>query len=299
VIPRVGLVGCGPWGRNILRDLRLEGAEVTVVDPDPSARSLALAGGAARAVAAMDELSKVDGLLVATPASTHASVLDRALERGAPVFVEKPMTTDPESAERLAARAGDRLFVMHVFRYHHGIEALAAVARDGELGPVVMLRSSRAHWGSPRTDVDSIWTLAPHDLSIALAILGSIPPPRAAMAEVVGGRAAGMVALLGHAPGFVLEVSTRSRERRREVQLRCRDGVACLADSEDAELQVWPDGAASSQRRPFPQEPPLRRQVRAFLEHLRGGPPPPTTAAEGARVVRCVWELRRLAGLED
>jgi predicted dehydrogenase len=295
---RVGLVGCGRWGRNILRDLLLEGADVSVVDPDPFARSQAVAAGAGAAAAALDGLREADGLVVATPASTHAAVLDRVLEHGVPVFVEKPMTTDVESAERLAARAGGRLSVMHVFRYHHGIEALAAIARGGELGPVLTLRSTRANWGSPRTDVDGIWTLAPHDLSVALAILGDVPAPRAAVAEVVGGRAVGLSAVLGQAPGFVLDVSTRSRQRRREVELRCRDGVARLADSEAKALEIWRDDAPAPQLRPFPDEPPLRRQVRCFLDHLRGAPPPPTTAAEGARVVRCVVELRRLAGLE-
>jgi prephenate dehydrogenase len=71
VARRVGLVGCGLWGRNILRDLLLEGAEVTVVDPDPSARSQAVAAGARASLAELDGLREVDGLVVATPASTH------------------------------------------------------------------------------------------------------------------------------------------------------------------------------------------------------------------------------------
>jgi predicted dehydrogenase len=295
---RVGLVGCGLWGRNILRDLQSEGAEVIVADPEPAARSRSLAEGASGAVRELDDLPDVDGLVVATPASTHASVLDRTVDRGVPVFVEKPMTTDPESAERLAARAAGRLFVMHVFRYHRGIEALAAIAASGDLGPVIALHSTRTHWGTPRGDVDSVWTLVPHDLSIVLAILGALPPPRAAWAEVMAGRATGMVALLGGEPGVVLHASARSPERRREVRLVCAQGIARLPDSESAELEVWRDGAAAPERRPFPHEPPLRRELRAFVAHLAGGPPPPTTAAEGARVVRAVAELRRLAGLD-
>jgi predicted dehydrogenase len=294
---RIGLLGCGLWGCNILRDLRLEGSEVTVVDPDPSVRSVALAGGAAAAVSDLHDLPEVDGLVVATPASTHSAVLDPALDRGVPVFVEKPMTTDPESADRLAARGAGRLFVMHVFRYHHGIEALGDIARSGELGSVVALHSTRTHWGTPRHDVDSVWTLVPHDLSIAVAVLGDVPPPRAALAEVVEGRATGMVALLGAEPGFVLSVSSRARERRREVRLHCTHGTARLPDSESAEIEVWRDGAPGPERRPLAPDQPLRLELRAFLDHLRGGPPPITTAAEGAKVVRCVAELRRLAGL--
>lgn len=176
VPPRVGLIGCGLWGRNILRDLRAEGADPLVADPTPAARDLAFHLGASCTVPFLDDLPEVDGLIVATPASTHAAVVEQALERGVPVFVEKPLTTDAASADRLAARGADRLFAMHVFRYHHGVEALAGIAQTGELGPVVTLRSTRTHWGTPRTDVDSIWTLVPHDLTIALAILGQLPP---------------------------------------------------------------------------------------------------------------------------
>src|SRR5262245_47248432 len=86
---RVGLVGCGRWGRNILRDLASLGARVVVADPSEPARRAAIAGGALAAVPAADELPEVDGLVVATPASTHAAVIEPLLPRGVPVFVEK------------------------------------------------------------------------------------------------------------------------------------------------------------------------------------------------------------------
>lgn len=115
---------------------------------------------------------------------------------------------------------------------------------------------------------------------------------------MIDGRATGMVALLGNAPGFVLEASSHSRLRLREVHLRCLYGTAWLRDSESNELEVWPDGAETLERRPLPAERPQRREIRVFLDYLGGGPPPPTTAREGALIVRRVAELRRLAGLE-
>jgi len=300
--PRIALVGCGRWGRSILQELRGLGCGVSVVDTAAESRDRARAEGADDAVEALGRLGAVAGVVVATPATTHAEVVGEALHLGVPVFAEKPLTTDPEQAARLAARAGGRLFVMHVWRYHPGVEALAAIAASEELGPVEAVRTTRTGWTSPRSDTDPVWTLAPHDLSIALALLGALPAPRWAVAERRGGRPVGLVAALGERPCVVLEVSTRHPERRREVRLHCRDGVAALVGETGAidvarDVPEDPLAPPVRERRPYPDEPALRRELRAFVTHLAGGPPPRTTAAEGVEVVGVLAELRRLAGL--
>jgi len=297
---RVGLAGCGLWGRNALRDLVALGCAVHVADPDERARAAALAAGAAGACAAAEALPEVAGIVVATPAATHAAVVDGLLGRGVPLFVEKPLTTDPAAAARLAAEAADRVFVMHVWRYHRGIEALAEIAGSRELGEVHGVRTTRANWTSPRRDVDAAWTLAPHDVTIALAVLGEIPPPRFALAEVAGGRAVGLVGVLGERPWAVLEASTRVPDTRREVRLHCEGGVALLAHGESDHILVaggTEARAARLERRSIPLEPPLRRELAEFVAYLGGGRRPRCSAAEGAAVVAAVAALRRLAGL--
>lgn len=299
---RVALVGCGRWGRLILRDLQALGCHVTAVDPDPAARALANAGAAVWDEVRPDAVAGTErfaGIVVATPTSTHAKVVADVLRAGVPVFCEKPLAASPDEA---LAMQSERLFAMHVWRYHPGIEALAAIARREELGPVLGLRTTRLGWTSPRTDVDATQTLVPHDLSIALAVLGHIPTPRHALAERLEGRAVGMLATLQDADGpwFVLEASTRYADKRREVRLHCRDGVAWLPHGESTALQIV-RGAGERpeiELRDFDPEPALMRELRAFVAHLRGGPPPPTSAAEGLAVVRALAELRTLAGLE-
>ena len=182
----VALVGCGNWGRYILRDLVALDCRVTVVAREESTKAAAVDGGAIGVVGSVAGLPPVDGIVVATPTTTHAEVAEEALERGVPVFVEKPMTDDADDAERLAAAAPDRLFVMDKWRYHPGVELLGEIARSGELGRVVGLRTTRVGWGNPH-DVDAVWILAPHDLSIAVEILGSVPPPRSAVAFSLDG----------------------------------------------------------------------------------------------------------------
>jgi len=291
---RVGLAGCGSWGRYILRDLLSLGCSVSVVARSPE--SMARAEGADTIVGSVRELPEVDGIVIATPTTTHATVIEHALERGVPVFVEKPLTNDPAAADRLAAAAGERLFVMDKWRYHPGVELLRDLARDGSLGAVRGLFTTRIGWGNPHDDVDAAWVLAPHDLSIALEILGELPGARAAVADLSGDDIQGLVGLLGERPWHGLEISVRSPERRREVQLVCEEGVALLADGYSEHVLVHRDGADEPERREIAAELPLLRELRAFVEHLHGGPPPRSSAAEGALVVQRIAELRGLAG---
>jgi predicted dehydrogenase len=299
---RVALVGCGRWGRHILRDLLALGCEVTVVARSDESRGRAEELGAHRIVDAIAALPEVDGAVVATPTTTHAGVLDELLPLGVPVYVEKPLTDDPESARRLADAAPNRLFVMHKWRYHDGIRALAQIARSGELGPVSGLRTTRVGWGNPHGDVDGVWMLAPHDLSIALEIFGDIPEPKAAVAERSDGVVTGLLGLLGDDPWTAVEVSIAHPLRRREVRLVCRDGVATLPDAYSdyvlitrGTLQL--DVTQEEERRSVSTELPLERELRAFVEHLGGGPPPLSSAAEGAAEVAAIGRLRELAGV--
>ncbi len=295
----VGLVGCGLWGALVHRDLASLGAGVVVADTDDAARAAAAAQGATT-VGDIAELPDVDAIVVATPAMTHAAIVAALLPRDVPMLVEKPFTTSVADAERLVARGGDRLFVGHVWRYHPGVELLAAIARSGEIGPIAGLRSTRTNWTSPRTDVDSVWNLAPHDLTLAIEILGGIPAPRAALAEVHDGRAVGLVALLGDAPWLAFDVSNRYRDKRREVRLHGRDGVAVMRDPDAGQIEITRGDASTrdvpvTEVREFSRESALRRQLAAFLGFLDGSPRPKSTAAEGLEVVRALVRLRELA----
>jgi predicted dehydrogenase len=94
----VGLVGCGHWGRHVLRDLIALGCEVPVVARSPESRARAEEGDASVVVPDVESLPRLDGIVVATSTSSHADVLDAVLAFGIPVFCEKPLTVDPETA---------------------------------------------------------------------------------------------------------------------------------------------------------------------------------------------------------
>lgn len=245
--------------------------------------------------------NKLEGIIVASPSTTHRAVLEKVMPLGLPIFVEKPLTTNLADAEALARIVHDQVFLMHIWRYHPGILLLADLAQTQVLGKVLGLRSTRANWTSPRRDTDSAWNLLPHDLTIAYTILGHIPTPRAAVAERHGGVTRGMVALLGTDPWLAVEVSNRYERKIREVRLHCERGIAILHDEKVDYLTVLhgdadtPSAESREERISFSGLSPLQSELKEFLDYLGGGPPPRCDFAEGLLVVRVLDELMRLA----
>lgn len=308
---KIALLGCGRWGRLILRDLKQLGAYVTVLAMGEESQARAIEGNADVVVSSMDGIPDVDGYVLAVPTSLHAAYLRQLAPTGKPVFCEKPLTSDVAEARAIAHVAGDRIFVMDKWRYHGGVLALAALARSGELGPVLGLKTIRLGWGNPHEDVGGDWILLPHDLSIALEILGELPEPVCAWAETKNG---GLLALSGilasedrARPWMQFEIGVRSPVHKRVIELRCRDGVASLSDAYDDHVVVQrtvhclsggPVPAVEFHK--IDTSMPLQLELRAFLDYLNHrGPSPKSSASEGLLVVERIAALRSLAGLSS
>ena len=172
---RVGLIGCGYWGRNLLRNfLATPGCEVVAVaEADADCRALAAEDhGDVRFLAIAGELiddPAVEAVVLATPISTHYALASRALRAGKHVLVEKPLAqTEAEARElvALAQQAGVVLMVDHTFVYSGAVEAIRRVIADGLLGDLLYVDSTRASFGSFQPDADVLQDLAPHDFSI-------------------------------------------------------------------------------------------------------------------------------------
>ncbi len=299
----VGLVGCGRWGANCLRDLIALGCEVTVVSNSADSTERAITGGASRIVKEMNQLPEIDGAVIATPTATHAEVIEQLLGRQIPLFVEKPLAPDLRVAEELVRKAPQHIFVMDKWRYHPGIEMLRDIAQSQELGKVIGLRSTRMQWNSNHSDVDGVWILAPHDLSIGIEILGYLPDPVSAIGEVNAGELQGLIGYLGKEPWFCLELSTRYHRFFREVRLICAEGIAvldggyadCVQIVRAASYEPHLTTEVEPERRMISTELPLLRELRAFSEYLCGGPPPRSSSADALRQTVVLNQLRQLA----
>lgn len=179
---RVGVVGCGYWGSKHARVLSAEPTveQLVFVDPRPERRDDLLRSfpHAVATSSMQDALPKVDALVIATPAATHADLALRAIAAGKHVLVEKPLATDVHDARRMidaAEAAGVVLMAGHTFEYNAAVWALRDAVRTGELGDVYYLDSARLNLGLYQSDINVLWDLAPHDVSIFNHVLGSTP----------------------------------------------------------------------------------------------------------------------------
>jgi predicted dehydrogenase len=181
---KVGLVGYGYWGPNLLRNLHeTDGVEVKrCVDLRPERRAAASKRYPTVQVSAgADEIlndSEIDAVVLATPVFTHYDLARRALEANKHVLVEKPMTRTVKEAEELIKLAGAKdlvLMVDHTFVYTGAVRRMKEIIDAGELGELYYFDSVRVNLGLFQHDVDVIWDLAPHDVSILTYLIPEKP----------------------------------------------------------------------------------------------------------------------------
>jgi predicted dehydrogenase len=293
----IGLVGCGAWGRHILRDLKQCGAVVHVVAPSEASRRNAAAHGADSIVGDLAGLPGVDGYVIAAPSSLHGAIIETLLPTGLPIYTEKPLTTDVASARRIADAGADRVFVMHKWRYHPGIERIRREIARGAVGEVLGIHIQRWGWGCPHPDTNAIWILMPHDLSIVLHWLGRIPPLRFARPALRGPVDHLLFAQLGEAGGplVTIDMSIVAPEHRRTFTVVGSKASLELRDSYDTAIRVRrgppADVAATEETIAIGQDMPLLLEAQAFLSYLDGGPPPMTSAPEGLAIVERTAEI--------
>lgn len=179
--PSVAVVGCGYWGKNLVRNFNRLGALGLVCDATPAGRSTAaeLVPNVPFVTSIEDVLrSDVSGVVIATPAETHYDITKQALNAGKDVFVEKPLALTYEHGAdllRIAENKKSILMVGHVLEYHNAIKRMLELVRSGELGKVHYVSSNRLNLGKVRREENILWSFAPHDIAIILRLVGSMP----------------------------------------------------------------------------------------------------------------------------
>jgi predicted dehydrogenase len=305
--PRIAVLGCGYWGSNHIRTLKALGALHAVSDAN-GARAEGFASEQACLAISPEELfnhDDIDGIVLALPPQFHAELAIRAVEAGKDVLVEKPIALTVSDGERAvaAAKANDRIFMVgHVLRYHPAFERLKELIDAGDLGEVKYIHSHRLGLGKFHTENDALWDLAPHDLSMILAITGCEP------IEVRGEGAA----LLDHLSDFAhlhmrfpngmrshLFTSRLNPYRERRLTVVGTKSMAVFDDVEPWEKKlavyrhaVWQDSGqwAFTNNEPsyveVEQGMPLTRELEHFLSCMKTRTAPRTSGEEAVAVLR-------------
>ncbi len=180
---RTAVVGAGYWGRNLVRNFASipQADLVRVIDANPEveAKMKIQYPGVEVSADFADALKEdIEAVVLAVPAEKHAPLAKQALEAGKHVFVEKPLTLSPEDGLELLnlSKEKDKVcMVGHLLEYHPCVEMMKKIIDSGEIGELRYIYSQRVNLGIVRQNENALWSLAPHDLSIILTLMGTMP----------------------------------------------------------------------------------------------------------------------------
>ncbi len=318
IAPPVGvaLVGFGYWGPNLARNFAhlAETELLYVVDRDPAARARAEhLHPRTRAVADLEIAladPRVEAVAIATPARSHVPLARTALEADRHVLVEKPLAMSVADARSLLHLAQDRgrvLMVGHVFEYNPAVRYIKDALRQGHLGQVYYLYSRRVNLGRVQSDINALWSIAPHDISIALYLLEQMPESVTCQgAACLNGRVEDVVFLTLHFPGNVLchiHASWLDPSKQREMTIVGSRRMIVYDDvSSEGKIRVYDKGVyrkgdpiyGEYQYRlhtgdilipRIDMREPLALEIQDFARAIRTGSRPVADAEDGLRVV--------------
>lgn len=319
---KVGVIGAGAWGRNHVRTLAampdVELAGVCDTDEATRARLARQYPGVFLTTDPAELLGRVEAVVVASPAVAHASHGTLAVEAGVPALVEKPFALSVADAEALANLAAARrvpLLVGHLLEYHPVVERLRALIAEGQLGQVYYLYSQRVNLGQVRPDENALWSFGPHDVSVALFLLGESPVVVAAQGHsyLQAGIEDVVFLTMTFASGVVAHAHLSwldpHKERRLTVvgsrQMAVFDDMAPREKlriydkgvSRPPEYRSYGESLAVREGDIFiprvPNVEPLAAQLAHFVRVVRGEEPARADAADGVRVVRVLEAASR------
>jgi len=304
----LAVIGCGYWGRNLVRNFQQAGALVAVCDAD---RKVATEHAHQYGVSArtFDEIltdGEIDAVAIATPAALHADHARRALQAGKQVFVEKPLALRATDAEELIGLAEERdrvLMVGHLLHYHPAFLALRELIDAGRLGRLQYIYSNRLNLGKIRREENVFWSFAPHDISMILALTGEMPSSVTAKgASYLHNVIADVTNTYMSFPSGInahIFVSWLHPYKDQKLVVVGSEGMAVFDDTKpwDEKLRLyahrigWRDGAPEAERAdaeliPLDEAEPLRLECEHFLQCVERGERPRTDGAEGLAVLR-------------
>ncbi|HEX2063383.1 MAG TPA: Gfo/Idh/MocA family oxidoreductase [Acidimicrobiales bacterium] len=314
-IPGVAVIGCGPWGVNLVRNFHELGSLRAIHDVHGATAAEVSHKYGVPALSSEAVLADacVDAVVVAAPARHHLSIARRALAAGKHVMVEKPLALDVAGARELCRTADERglvLMVGHLLQYHPAFLALMEMVDDGTLGQVRYLYSNRLNLGRIRREEDILWSFAPHDVSMILALVGAEPETVTAtggayLSDGIADVTTTHLAFPGGERAHVF-VSWLHPYKEQKLVVVGERAMAVFDDGEPWESKLclfrhaiaWNGGVpepvrAEPEAVPVERNEPLEAECRHFLSCVASGARPRTDGWEGLRVLRVLDRAAR------
>lgn len=317
---KVGVIGCGYWGKNLVRIFHELGVLGAVCDVSPSVReSICKTYSGVRITADVEDIISADDLqavIIAAPAVQHYALSKAALEHGKDVFVEKPLAMRVAEGQELVevARLNGRiLMVGHILEYHPAIRELNRLVSEGQLGKIQYIYSARLNMGKLRTEENILWSFAPHDIAVTLSLLKEFPTHVAAQGGCyINSRIADTtVTTFNFASGVMAHIFVSWLHPFKEQRL-CVVGDNAMAVFDDLEPErklvlyrhqiEWRDRVPVAKKDdgevvPIPNLEPLKEECKHFLNCILERRAPITDGESGLRVLQvldtCEQSLRR------
>ncbi|MGD8777107.1 MAG: Gfo/Idh/MocA family oxidoreductase [Syntrophobacterales bacterium] len=310
IMIKVGVVGSGYWGKNLVRNFHALGALGAICDRDPGVLEnfQEMYKGIPTFVAFDDLFSDsapaLDALAIATPAETHYELAMKSLLAGKHVFVEKPVALTVEEGLELITFAEQKnltLMVGHILHYHPAVIKLKELIDSGELGKIQYLYSNRLNIGKIRAEENILWSFAPHDISVILMLLGEMPESVYATGGTYLQKEIPDTTLtnLNFASGVKAHIFVSWLHPFKEQKLVVVGDrkMAVLDDVSEEKLVLYPHQIQWVKRIPVAakaqaevvavdMEEPLKAECQHFLECISKGRTPRTDGREGLRVLQ-------------
>jgi UDP-2-acetamido-3-amino-2,3-dideoxy-glucuronate N-acetyltransferase len=308
--PAVAVIGCGYWGKNLIRNFHDLGALQLLCDKNESI----LSGyknqykGIETCLALTDVLARknIAGVVISTPAETHFNLARESLLAGKHVFVEKPLVLDEAEAEELITLAEEKskvLMVGHLLQYHPVFIQLKELVSSGELGRINYIYSHRLNLGKIRREENILWSFAPHDISMILSLAGEEPETvlttggnylHQKIADVTTTHLEFPSGLRAH-----IFVSWLHPFKDQKLVVVGDRKMAVFDDTQPWENKLlmypheinWQDqipvpAKAEPERVKIPEAEPLRKECEHFLDCISNGNKPVTDGQEGLSVLK-------------
>jgi len=307
---KIAVIGCGIWGRNIVRNFYHLGALAAVCDTDSELlNEIAKEYPNLKCTEKLENILKnpeIDGVIVSTPSHTHYSIAKKLLLAGKNVYVEKPLATSALEASELnelALQKGLVLMVGHLLLYHPAVNRLKSMIKENALGEITYAQSDRLNINYFRNDRSVMWDLAPHDISM-ISYVTNLKPQKVTSAVGYASNDDGIIDVvhidIAYENNMNAHISSSwiHPEKRVLLMIKGSKATAILDDTAVAnKLHIYDNTSASSNTVEYPEYidiEPLKLECQHFITCIEKGIKSRSDGENGYETVKLLEEAEKI-----